>query len=229
MDEFQISINCENPYNISTTSYFSTLFSTISPTSNDIMSSLPLSSFSWSDVFYDSGCMDPGNSGWCSNSLNDPDSYLQVDLDGLFIIYSVSTWSVDDYGYGYEWVISYDLQYSVDGVSYSSYVNNPLPGNSDPYNEQKNVLEPKVIARYIRFVPIEFNNWKSMKINAAGASLVFQFAILTVMISKKTMMLTSLQEHLLQSQPHLPFHMLLLYQLLIILMENHVVITSGVI
>ena len=134
---------------------------------------MPLSSFNWSDIFSSlANCIDPRTVGWCAASLDDPSSYLEVDLGELYIIYSVSTWGIQDYGYGDEWVISYDLLYSTNGNTFISYINNPLQGNTDSSNEQKNVLNPFIVTRFLRFSPIEFNNWKSLRVDASGSGYV---------------------------------------------------------
>ena len=80
--------------------------------------------------------MDPRISAWCAGSetMSNSNGYLQVDLGGLFIIYSVSTWASN---IGYGWVTSYNLNYSVDGLSYISYEYNPLPQNFDNHFHRK--------------------------------------------------------------------------------------------
>ena len=158
-----------------------TIYYSINPTQSpfnntiieDLLSSLPLSSFSWTDIHASQvNCIDPRTVGWCSGDINNPNSYLQVDLGDLFIIYSVSTWGIQDYGYGDEWIISYDIYYSTDGNIFKSYINNPLPGNTDWNNEQENVLNPEIIAQFLRFIPINFHNRKSFRVEASGSSYV---------------------------------------------------------
>ena len=174
-----VNVTFDNQTSPSPTTYYS-INPTQSPFNNtiieDLLSSLPLSSFGWTDIAdIFTECTDPRTVGWCSNYFNDPTSSLEVDLGELYIIYSVSTWGIQDYGYGDEWVISYNLHYSTDGNNFISYINNPLQGNNDSNNEQKNVLNPYIITRFLRFLPIEFHHWKSFRVEASGSGNIFVY------------------------------------------------------
>lgn len=143
---------------------------------DNLLSSLPIEAFSWSDVESYTECQDPRFSAWCSLAAFNTSSYFQADLGELYIIYSISTWGIDDYCCGPEWVESYDLEYSIDGISFISYINNPLPGNVDYFTEQNNALQPTIVAQFLRFIPVSFQNWKSMRVDASGSSLVSPYA-----------------------------------------------------
>ena len=107
--------------------------------------------------------------GWCSENKTDGISYLQVNLGEVYVIDSVSTW-------GHRlislWVTSYNLSYGIDGATFVQYFDNPLPGNLDNVNEKKNILKRSIIAQYLRFTPITWYWWRSMRIEATGTSLV---------------------------------------------------------
>ena len=130
-----------------------------------LLSGLSLSSFTWSDVHATiQHCRKPATEAWCAANNNNPSSYVQVDLGDLHRIDSVSTW-----GYSNSWVTSYDLEYSIDGITFvSNCVTNPFIGNHMSRNEKKNLLIPNIAARYLRFTPRTFNLWKTMRIEATG-------------------------------------------------------------
>ena len=130
--------------------------------------SLPDSSFTWKDAH--THCEDPKIDGlaWCTSSVPNPGSWLQVDLGNVYEIESVSTWGRESIAN--QWVTSYALQYSLDSFTFTEYIGNPLTGNSDMTTEQQNFLTPNIMARYLRFIPLSYNNWKSMRIEATGTS-----------------------------------------------------------
>ena len=132
-----------------------------------LISSLPDSSFSWSDAYPTTDCMTPKAfpavdvDAWCSRDNIDPLSYLQVDLGDIFQIESVSTWGRQ--GQYEQYVSSYNLSYSIDGVTFiSDDIPNPLIGNADQTTEQRNNLNSNIIAQYLRFTPITYYDHKSV-------------------------------------------------------------------
>ena len=139
-----------------------------------LISPLPLSAFSWSDI--NSGtseCTDPSTTGWCSKNTNNPNSYLQVDLGHKFAVDSVSTWGIQCGCPAYGLVTLYNLTYATDVNVYKPYIHNPLQGNVNPQFVQKNVLSPYIVAQYLRFTPVAFFRWKSLRVDASGYSYVF--------------------------------------------------------
>ena len=142
----------------------------------ELLQSLPISSWSWSDVFDHWACKNPANYSWCAETTDNPSSYVQVDLGTPHTIYSVWTWYQLN-PFSWEWVSAFDIQFSSDGLHFNSYVSNPLPG-VDPLvqvlaaNKEawKVELDPVITARFLRFVPVEYHNAKRMTINVIGDS-----------------------------------------------------------
>ena len=153
---------------------------------DDLISSLPLSSFSWpGSDFYDDRHYDDydiydyydyytlyyyyddwGWESWFNNS------YLQVDLGALFLIDSISTWGYVGWRRYDTWVKSYNLTFSIDGEIFTPYIHNPLQGNINVNDEKKNVLSQNIVTQYLRFIPIEFHDWKGFNLDASGYSYV---------------------------------------------------------
>ena len=131
---------------------------TTSPTNANLLDSS--SSFTWSDVYDDSRCQDPVDYGWCAEDSNDPTSYLLADLRGIFVIDSVSTWADITWN---DYVESYNLYYSLDNISYTAHSNNPLEGNENWNEEKKHIFQPAIITRYLKFVPLLWNDYKSVE------------------------------------------------------------------
>ena len=72
-----------------------------------------------------------------------------------------------------EYVISYNLEYSSDGEVFSAYNFNPI---IDPSPDAKDfvgiesLLHPPITTRFLRFIPVDFHNAKTMRIWAIGKS-----------------------------------------------------------
>ena len=64
---------------------------------------------------------------WCAQT-NDSNPYLQIDLQSLHVICAVSTQGNSKAD---EWVETYTIQTSTDGVHWTDYVNNGEPKVSD--------------------------------------------------------------------------------------------------
>ena len=145
------------------------------PSYNDyLLWTLPSSSFTWSDVHNGALCQLPQilpqifSQAWCTELVPNDGSWLQVDLLNVHIIESVSTWGRNSIAQ--QWVTSYELHYSLDGITFTPYSGNPLTGNSDETTEQQNFLTPNIMAKYLRFIPLSYNGWKSMRVEATGRS-----------------------------------------------------------
>lgn len=134
----------------------------------NLIESLPLSAFSWSDVYSHEECQNPKIYAWCAET-NDFNSYLQVDFNWTVVIESISTWGDTIWN---EWISSYRIYYSLDGETFVPYIFNPLPGNSNSVDEHINVFISPITAQYIRIYPVRWHKWKSMRISAIGYSLV---------------------------------------------------------
>ena len=135
-----------------------------------LLRQLPISSFTWSDTYnLESECQLPQYpsvtvyDAWRAENNDNPSSYLQANLTSLYNITSVSTWGRQSAN---QFVTSYDLSYSIDGDTFISY--GLLTGNSDTTTQQKNFLIGNIIAQYLRFTPITWSGWKSMRIETSG-------------------------------------------------------------
>ena len=141
--------------------------------SYELLYSLPLLSWTWSDVFDDPDCQNPAgqyiDTRWCAENSNDPSSYVQVDLGDAFIVYSITTYFLPRTD---EIVKSFNLEYSFDGITFTPYIFNPLVHDINDEYTTENILNPSITAQFLRFVPVAFYNAKTMKIRAIGKSYV---------------------------------------------------------
>eukprot|EP01084_Bolivina_argentea_P184428 318072_1 len=130
-------------------------------------------SFSYSDVYpetYPTECNPNSYRGiWCAINNDDPNSYIQINLDQLALIESVGSWGRTNN----QSVTEYKLLYSVDGIQWIEYPQ-LLPANGGiwpmPLGLHINILSPPFLASYIRFIPTNYTNWKSMKVQSYGIS-----------------------------------------------------------
>ncbi|XP_044165893.1 retinoschisin-like [Acropora millepora] len=87
---------------------------------------------------------------WCAQT-NDNNPYLQIDLQSLYVICAVSTQGNSKAD---EWVETYTIQTSADGVYWTDYDNDGHPkiffGNNDRNSEAKAILG--VVTRWLRIV-----------------------------------------------------------------------------
>eukprot|EP01084_Bolivina_argentea_P294130 506012_1 len=137
-----------------------------------LVSSLSRSSFSWLSNHPSCNGL-PSNSNqhnaWCSNLQGEVDTYVQVNLGSIHAISAVATYGracCDQY------VTQYNLQYSIDGTTFISIgVNNPLNGNVDATSRALNKFDANIIAQYLKFIPVTFHLWQSMRVEAYGYQL----------------------------------------------------------
>ncbi|XP_015748092.1 PREDICTED: uncharacterized protein LOC107327882 [Acropora digitifera] len=87
---------------------------------------------------------------WCAQT-NDNNPYLQIDLQSLYVICAVSTQGNSKAD---EWVETYTIQTSADGVHWTDYDNDGHPkiffGNNDRNSEAKAILG--IVTRWLRIV-----------------------------------------------------------------------------
>ncbi|KAI8498233.1 hypothetical protein Bbelb_241770 [Branchiostoma belcheri] len=100
--------------------------------------------------------------------------WLQVDLGEMKtvtgIIIQGRSWNAD------QWVTSYKLQYSVDGLSWITYASSNgseevFPGNTDSNTPVTNLLDSPTDARYVRFLPQSWHGHMSMRVEVLGCSV----------------------------------------------------------
>eukprot|EP00483_Globobulimina_turgida_P000585 UN00585 len=105
--------------------------------------------------------------GWCArDEWAGEGQYLQVDLLEACKIHSVSTWPCKNLA---RYVKTYRLSYSMDGETLIDYPE-IFNGNtaSSATQEINNVLDPEIVARYLRFTPLAYSVWRRMRIEAYG-------------------------------------------------------------
>ncbi|XP_020623472.1 EGF-like repeat and discoidin I-like domain-containing protein 3 [Orbicella faveolata] len=110
--------------------------------------------------------------GWAA-ATNDANQWLQVDLGRqLAKVTRVATQGRN--GPYIQLVTKYKLQYSNDGVNFQNYteqkqnIDKDLTGNTDQDTVVYHVLNPPIRARYIRFRPVAWYGWISMRVELYG-------------------------------------------------------------
>nr|XP_057922945.1 discoidin domain-containing receptor 2-like isoform X2 [Doryrhamphus excisus] len=102
-----------------------------------------------------------GDGAWCPDILSESDGfkeYLQVDLRSLHFITLVGTQGRHADGMGKEFAQRYRIKYSRDATNWVSWSDRKgrqvIEGNSNAYDVVLKDLEPPIIARYVRFMPV---------------------------------------------------------------------------
>ncbi|PFX33161.1 Coagulation factor V [Stylophora pistillata] len=109
---------------------------------------------------------------WSSRVL-DLKQWLQVDLGSYTTVTGVATQGRNGYRPG-QWVTKYRLQYSNDGVNFHFYKEKDdnsfklFDGNQDTDSSVYHKLARQITARYIRFIPVEWRNHISMRVEIYG-------------------------------------------------------------
>ncbi|KAM4727599.1 discoidin domain-containing receptor 2-like [Anableps anableps] len=102
-----------------------------------------------------------GDGAWCPDIMSEPGGfkeYLQVDLRSLHFITLVGTQGRHADGMGNEFAQKYRIKYSRDGSSWVGWHdrmgNQVIEGNKNTYDVVLKDLEPPIIARFVRFMPV---------------------------------------------------------------------------
>ncbi|KAK5870010.1 hypothetical protein PBY51_024676 [Eleginops maclovinus] len=102
-----------------------------------------------------------GDGAWCPEITVEPDSlkeFLQIDLRSLHFITLVGTQGRHAGGMGNEFSQMYKIKYSRDGSRWISWRNRQgkqvIEGNRNAYDIVLKDLEPPIIARFVRFMPV---------------------------------------------------------------------------
>ncbi|XP_078357236.1 uncharacterized protein LOC144642118 [Oculina patagonica] len=106
--------------------------------------------------------------GWLSK-LNDQKQWLQVKFGQRVEIRRVATQGRHNVNY---WVKSYTLNYSSDGLVFEQYQTNKdatvFNGNSDQSTVVSHVLNPPIIAQYVRVLPVTWYGRIAMRVDFYG-------------------------------------------------------------
>ncbi|KAM6918486.1 discoidin domain-containing receptor 2 [Xenentodon cancila] len=102
-----------------------------------------------------------GDGAWCPDIMSEPDGlkeYLQVDLRSLHFITLVGTQGRHADGMGNEFAQRYRIKYSRDGKKWMSWHDRKgrqvIEGNRNAYDVVLKDLEPPIVARFVRFMPV---------------------------------------------------------------------------
>ncbi|XP_026161423.1 discoidin domain-containing receptor 2 isoform X3 [Mastacembelus armatus] len=102
-----------------------------------------------------------GDGAWCPEIPVEPDNvkeFLQIDLRSLHFITLVGTQGRHAGGIGNEFAQMYKIKYSRDGSRWISWRNRQgkqvIEGNRNAYDIVLKDLEPPIIARFVRFMPV---------------------------------------------------------------------------
>ncbi|XP_077580394.1 discoidin domain-containing receptor 2 [Stigmatopora nigra] len=102
-----------------------------------------------------------GDGAWCPDILSESDGfkeYLQVDLRSLHFITLAGTQGRHADGMGNEFAQRYRIKYSRDGGNWVGWSDRKgrqvIEGNRNAYDVVLKDLEPPIIARYVRFMPL---------------------------------------------------------------------------
>ncbi|XP_037537207.1 discoidin domain-containing receptor 2-like [Nematolebias whitei] len=102
-----------------------------------------------------------GDGAWCPDIMSEADDlreYLQVDLRSLHFITLVGTQGRHADGIGNEFAQRYRINYSRDGKNWVGWRDRSggqvIEGNKNAYDVVLKDLEPPIVARYVRFMPI---------------------------------------------------------------------------
>ncbi|XP_029930423.1 discoidin domain-containing receptor 2-like [Myripristis murdjan] len=102
-----------------------------------------------------------GDGAWCPDIMSEPDGlkeYLQVDLRSLHFITLVGTQGRHADGMGNEFAQRYRIKYSRDGSNWVAWHDRKggqvIEGNRNAYDVVLKDLEPPIIARFVRFMPV---------------------------------------------------------------------------
>ncbi|KAM8873847.1 discoidin domain-containing receptor 2 isoform 2-T2 [Spinachia spinachia] len=105
--------------------------------------------------------LEEGDGAWCPEVTVEPDSlkeFLQIDLRSLHFVTLVGTQGRHAGGIGNEFSQMYKIKYSRDGSRWISWRNRQgqqvIEGNRNAYDIVLKDLEPPVIARFVRFMPV---------------------------------------------------------------------------
>ena len=101
--------------------------------------------------------------GAWSAKTNDNGQWIQVDFGKAYKVTRIVTQGRQDHS---QWVKKYMLEYSNDGVRFSSY--DLLSGNRDRNTKVGHILKPSFIARYVRFYPKDWYRHISMRFELYG-------------------------------------------------------------
>ena len=94
--------------------------------------------------------------------------WIQADLQTTHRIMSVTTQGRPPL-YD-QWVWEYYVSYSQDGITWET-ISTPFQANTDTNTKKTNLLPDNIVARYIRLLPISWNNHICMRFDVTGCAI----------------------------------------------------------
>ncbi|XP_067016648.1 uncharacterized protein [Acropora muricata] len=119
--------------------------------------------------------------GAWSARFNDKNQWLQIDLQAVYT--KVTAVASQGRHQSNQWVTKYTLQFSNDGIFFQNYreegktVDEEFTANKDANSIVYHRLDPPIMARYIRFRPVNWNNHISMRVEVFGCKQECQGAL----------------------------------------------------
>ncbi|PFX30133.1 Neuropilin-1 [Stylophora pistillata] len=111
---------------------------------------------------------------WAPKDNNNINDYLQIDLLYEYIICAVATQG-NPASYVAEWTTQYKINLSLNDATFDTYKENNndkvFIGNTDKDSTVINSLDEFVSARFIRFVPTQYQKWKTLRVEVYGVPL----------------------------------------------------------
>ncbi|XP_068680517.1 uncharacterized protein, partial [Montipora foliosa] len=99
---------------------------------------------------------------------NDIGQWIQVDLGKITKITRIATQGRQDAA---QWVKTYSISYSVEGGPFLAYNNDSiLRGNKDQNTVVGHILNPPIVARYIRIHPKEYQSYMALRFELFGCT-----------------------------------------------------------
>ena len=102
-------------------------------------------------------------STWAAKSHSSTNQWLQVDF-----LHKVHVCAIATQNYESEWVKTYSLQYSDDGVVFTDYKQGHIFQGNTGEGIVKNDVIPPIVARYIRVLPKDSEWWIAMRMELYG-------------------------------------------------------------
>jgi len=115
-----------------------------------------------------------GHTGSWSAATNQVGEWLQIDLGRETMVTKIATQGRPPTSWS-QWVTSYKILFSSDSTNWKEYKENNsvkvFSGNSDRGTVVSHTLTSRIVARYVRFSVLSWNNHISMRVELYGCAL----------------------------------------------------------
>ena len=105
-------------------------------------------------------------SAWVPQT-NNAGEWMQIDLGNVTAVAQIVTQGRKDYD---QWVKSYKVQHSVDGLTFTEIASTVFVGNSDRNTKVNATLPTPVFARYVRLLPQTYQGHQCMRAGVVKAT-----------------------------------------------------------